>query len=64
MKNSFVKWGVAVLLLLIMIGLVWFFYNNHERTFSVRDMVGEEVVAEPDGNFFSRMVEMEGGDTF
>ena len=31
--------------------LVWFFYNNHERTFSVRDMVGEEVVAEPDGNF-------------
>ena len=51
MKNSFVKWGVAVLLLLIMIGLVLFFYNNHERTFSVRDMVGEEVVAEPDGNF-------------
>lgn len=51
MKNSFVKCRVVVLLLLIMIGFVWLFYNNHEKNFSIRDMEEEEVIAEPDGTF-------------
>ncbi len=50
-KNTFVKWGFVVLLLLIVTGLVWLFYNNNEKNFSVRDMKGEKVIAEPDGNF-------------
>lgn len=47
MKNSFVKCGVVVLLLLILIGFVWFFYNNHEKNFSIRDMKGEDVTDVP-----------------
>lgn len=50
-KSTIVKWSFIILLLFIITGLVWLFYDNQEKYFSVSDMKGEEVMAEPDGNF-------------
>ena len=51
-KRVSIKIGLVVLALVIIV-LTWYisYRNNKGKYFSVENMVGEEVVAQPDGNF-------------
>ena len=51
-KRVSIKIGLVVLALVIIV-LTWYisYRNNKGKYFSVKNMVGEEVVAQPDGNF-------------
>ncbi len=52
-KRVAIKMGLVVLAFLVIVVITWYmsFKNNKGRYFSVENMVGEEVVAQPDGNF-------------